>query len=105
MPTSPAAEQQIRARLEELDQLNHKIDGCQVLIEEAHHHKQKGRLFHVRIELAVPGAEIVVSRDPSEHHAHEDPYVAIRDAFDAARRQLKNHIQVSRGETKHHTHP
>jgi hypothetical protein len=42
----------------------------------------------VRIDLTVPGAELVVSRDPELDHGHEDVYVAIRDAFDAARRQL-----------------
>jgi ribosome-associated translation inhibitor RaiA len=39
----------------------------------------------------VPGKELVVSRDPGDVHAHKDVYVAIRDAFDAAERQLAEH--------------
>jgi ribosome-associated translation inhibitor RaiA len=42
----------------------------------------------VRIDLKVPGKEIVVNRDHDE-----DIYVALRDAFDVARRQLEDHAR------------
>ena len=54
--------------------------------------------FNVRVDIGVPGSEIVVNRDQ-----HEDVYVALRDAFDAARRQLEDHGRRLRRETK--THP
>jgi hypothetical protein len=41
----------------------------------------RANLFRVGVDLKVPGSEIVVGRDPSAHHAHEDVHVAIRDAF------------------------
>ena len=47
----------------------------------------------VRIDLTVPGEEIVIGREPGHDHAHEDVYVAIRDAFDAAKRQLQDHAR------------
>jgi len=59
----------------------------------------------VRIDITVPDREIVISRDPGRHHAHEDPYVAIRDAFNAARRQLENYNQKRQQHVKYHTPP
>jgi cold shock CspA family protein len=63
-----------------------------------HQHKHQGNLFNVRIDIGVPGNEIVVDRDQ-----HEDVYVALRDAFDAAKRQLEDYSRRLRRETK--THP
>lgn len=37
----------------------------------------------VCVNVTVPGTEVVASREPPLHHAHEDVYVAIRDVFDA----------------------
>ena len=51
----------------------------------------------VRIDIGVPGKEIVVNRDH-----HEDVYVALRDAFDAAKRQLEDYVRISRGDVKNH---
>lgn len=51
----------------------------------------------MRIDIGVPGSEIVVNRD-----RHEDIYVALRDAFDAARRQLDDYSRRLRHETKVH---
>jgi ribosomal subunit interface protein len=102
MEPSESVEARIRQRAEELEQFSNHIVGCRVVVESAHHHHRKGQLYHVRVELTVPGDEIVVKRDPSEHHAHEDIYVAIRDAFDAARRQLEDYRRKLRGDTKTH---
>jgi cold shock CspA family protein/ribosome-associated translation inhibitor RaiA len=76
--------------------------GCRVMIESHHRHHHKGKLYHVRIDLTVPGSELVVSRDPDENHAHEDAYVAIRDAFDAMERQLESFFRRQRGDVKNH---
>jgi cold shock CspA family protein len=55
--------------------------------------------------LNVPGREIAVGRDPAAHHAHEDVYVAIRDAFDATRRLLEDYARERRGDVKLHAVP
>lgn len=57
-------------------------------IEGRHRHHHQGNLFHVSLRLHLPGNDIVVSHDPERNHAHEDVYVALRDACDAARKQL-----------------
>jgi cold shock CspA family protein len=59
----------------------------------------------VRIEIGVPGDRIVVRRSPDEHAAHLDPYVAVRDAFREARRQLEDYARRTRGDVKSHVGP
>ena len=105
MDSSAAVEAQIRSRLEQLDRLFDRIISCRVVVECAHPRHHQGNLFQVRIDLNVPGQEIVVGRDPAAHHAHEDVYVAIRDAFDATRRLLEDHIRKHRGDVKLHAVP
>jgi len=100
MGPSEAIEARIRQRAQELSQFYDRITACRVVVESGAHHRHKGRIHQLRIHLTVPGGEIVVSRDPSERHAHEDVYVAIRDGFDAARRQLEDHVRRMRGDTK-----
>ncbi len=82
-----------------------RIMGCRVMIESRHRHHHKGKLYHVRIDVTVPGDELVVSREPDDNHAHEDAYVAIRDAFDAMERQLESFARRQRLEIKVHETP
>lgn len=105
MDPSPAIEARIRQRAEELDQFFDRITSCRVVVECRHNRHQQGKLFEVRIDLTVPGSEIVVGRDPGMNHAHEDAHVAVRDAFDAARRRLEDHARERRGAVKLHAVP
>ena len=102
MEPSAAVEAEVRDRVAQLDTLFDRITGCRVMVEAPHRHHHKGNLFHVRIALTVPGRELVVGRDPAAHHAHEDVFVAVRDAFRAAARQLEDHARLARGEVKAH---
>lgn len=102
MDHSNALEANIREHAAELEQFSGQIMHCHVVVEEDHKRHQQGNLFHVRIDLTVPDQEIVVKREPGEHHAHEDAYVAVRDAFDAARRQLEDYARRRGHEVKHH---
>lgn len=93
---SEAAEADIRAKAGQLDQYYDGIIGCRVVVESPVRHHRKGP-FTVRIDLSVPGAEVVVDRQ-----ADADLYVAIRDAFDAARRRLEDYARRQRGTVKTH---
>jgi ribosomal subunit interface protein len=95
---SDALEAHIREKAEKLETFFEPIMSCRVVVEMPHQHKHQGKIFTVRIDIGVPGKEIVVNRDK-----HEDVYVALRDAFDAARRQLEDYGHRLRRETK--THP
>ena len=95
---SPALEQRIREQVSKLEQFFDRITACDVAVELPHNHHRHGKQWHVRITLAVPGQDIVVSRDPGRDEDHEDPYVAVRDAFLAARRQLEDYVHKLRDE-------
>jgi len=99
---SDAVEASVRQHAERLDRFHPNIMGCRVAIEASHRHHHKGNTYKVRVDVTVPGSEIVASRAPGEHQAHEDLYVAVRDAFDAVRRQIEDHARRRRGEVKHH---
>jgi len=102
IPKSDAVEADIREKAAKLDQFYDSIMGCRVIVEAPHGHHHKGKLYHVSVDLTVPDGELVVNRDPSGRHAHEDVYVAIRDAFDAIRRQLQDYARKQRGKIKSH---
>jgi ribosomal subunit interface protein len=99
---SEFVEARVRERVEKLQRYYDRINSCRVAVTLPHKQHQKGNLFHIRIEMRVPGAELVVSRDPGDNNAHQDVYVAIRDAFDAAERQLEEFSRKQRGEVKRH---
>ncbi len=105
IPRSEALEADIRGKANKLDQFYEKVMACRVIVEAPHSHHHKGYLYHVRIDLTVPGGELVIKRDPKNHQAHEDPYVAVRDAFKAARRQLQDYARKQRGKIKTHEMP
>ncbi len=84
MDRSEALNATIQEHVAKLEKFNDRITRCRVTVEQLGRHQQQGRHFAVRIDLRVPGREIVASRDHDE-----DVYVALREAFDAARRQLE----------------
>ncbi len=100
---SDAIEADIREKIHKLENFFDKIVSCKVAVEASHRRHHKGNLYRIHIIVEVPDHEIVVSRDPGEHHAHEDIYVTIRDAFDAARRQLQDYASKRRGQVKQHS--
>ena len=102
IPPSEAVEAKVRERAKKLAIITDNITACRVTVEAPHKHQHKGSTYQVRFDLTVPGMEIVVSRDPCLNHAHEDIYVAIRDAFNALRRQLEDYVKQRQGKDKQH---
>jgi ribosome-associated translation inhibitor RaiA/cold shock CspA family protein len=105
MDPSPAVEARIRTHVERLEHLYGRITTGQVVVEAPHRRNRQGRLFAVRLRLSTPGRHVVVTHEGRLNHAHEDIYVALRDAFDAAARQLDAHAERLRGEIKTHAAP
>jgi ribosomal subunit interface protein len=97
---SEAIDAYIRQRAAKLDRFCSRIIGCRVTLEMPHRHKTHGHHFRVRIEISVPGAELVLSRDPAAAKAHEDAYAAIDAAFDDAQRALKDYVRSRREEVR-----
>ncbi|GAB4361187.1 MAG: hypothetical protein Kow0060_16760 [Methylohalobius crimeensis] len=102
LPQSDAMEAKIQEKAQKLERYYDKITSCRVVVERAHHNHHKGDLYHVRIDLTVPGKEIAISREHHDNHAYEDAYVAIRDAFQAAARRLEDYARIQRGDVKKH---
>ena len=113
-------EEVIRARAKKLETFYSSITSCRVLVEAPARHQQKGYRFHIRIDLTVPQSEIVVEHSPTlypgeRHIGNERPRkametrperkhlkVAVREAFDAARRRLQDHARRKRVDVKAH---
>ncbi|MHC5022358.1 MAG: HPF/RaiA family ribosome-associated protein [Planctomycetota bacterium] len=102
MKVSDAVEAACWEEAAKLERYFDRMTGCRVVIAEPHRQHRKGNLFEVRIDLTVPGGEIVVTREPPAHHADEDVFVALRDAFDTARRRLEDFARRRRGQVKAH---
>jgi len=115
---SAGLEAEIGARIDKLETYYRSIMGCRVLVELAERHHEAGNRYHVRIDLTVPGEEIVVAHDASLHGTAQDVdaergrkafesdperkhvRVAIREAFDVARRRLQDYARRQRGTVK-----
>jgi ribosomal subunit interface protein len=94
-PTA-ALETLVRQKAQALTRYCDHILACRVAIEAPHRRHRHGQRYRVRIELTVPGAEIVVGHPSEENGAREDLRVAIRDAFRALRRRLQHHLTQRR---------
>ncbi len=85
---SDAIEARVRAEVDELERVHGRVTSCHVTIDAPAAHRRKGGTWAVRIALVVPGGELPVTRESGRDGSHVDPYIVLRDAFDAARRRL-----------------
>lgn len=89
--SSPALEQRIRERVAKLDKISGHLVSCRVAVALPHRQHQQGNIPRIRIDMAVPGQELVVSHEP--HHMerkYTEPDIinALNEAFRAAERKL-----------------
>ena len=87
----------IRSKADKLKTFFDKIINCRIMVEVPHRSQRKGVSYNVRIDITVPGNELVVKREPSE-----DLHVAIVNAFDVAERRVKEFAERHRGDVKVH---
>jgi ribosomal subunit interface protein len=90
----------VREKVQKLETFYPELMGCRVVVEEEQRRRQQGKLFNVRLHVTMPGGEVAVNRDRDE-----DVYVALRDAFDTAKRQLEDFARKQRGQVKSHEVP
>ena len=105
MEPSPALEARIQELAGRLDKFSADIMRCHVIVEAPHKHQHQGGVFEVTIDLTVPDKEIAIGRSHPIRHAHEDSYVALRDAFRAARRKLEDYERERHPPAKTHIGP
>ena len=99
METSTAVEARVRELADHLGVFSDRIQSCRVVVDSPHRHHHQGKVFNVKVQLALPGEDVVVDMERPDRDGHEDVYVVLRDAFDAARRQLQQRMSTLRGET------
>lgn len=120
--SSAIVEDWIREEAAKLETFSHQIMGCRVAVELPHRHHKKGKPILIRIDLTLPGKEIVVKRAPVPRNRprlqgeedsslqrqtlppHYDLHLAINDAFKAAGRRVQDFARTRRGDVKTHDH-
>ena len=90
---SDAVEARIDTRVKRLEKFAKRATGLHVTVAAPHHSGQKGKLYQFTLELLMPGSDIVVKQGDTPNHAHEDIYVAMRDAFATLERRVHDHLQ------------
>lgn len=105
VPQSPAVEDLIRRKVAWLEKLYPQLVHCRIAVESPDHKHHQGNHYLVRIDLGVPGSELVAGADPAAQHREEDLYAAVQKSFDVARRRLQDFSRKQRGEVKAHSRP
>lgn len=103
---SDSLRQRIQREAAKLERFYDRISSCRVAVIGRGGKSRQGGLYAVRLQLAAAGlGEVVVTRNPPADHAHEDAFVAVRDAFAAARRKLQDRTSRRSGKVKAHEPP
>lgn len=102
LPVSDAIERECWEEAAKLERYYDRITSCRIVVDRPQHRHHQGNLYQVRIDLMVPGEEIVINREPPDHHQDEEFRVAVREAFDSARRKLEDYARRQRGQVKIH---
>ena len=102
---TPELSAALEHHIQNLERFFDGIIGCHVMIEIPHRRRRGGNPVHVRLEVTVPGRDLVVSRDPRDEPCHEKPGLALNDAFDEMKRRLQDYVRQVRGKLKSHKTP
>ncbi len=93
----------IREKIAKLEQFCDYMNSCRVVVEQAHKNPDRGSPYKVSIDITIPhGREIAVSQNPDEGKQYPPLEAVIRDAFEAARRQIVGLSTEQKGERKIH---
>ena len=88
--------------MKRLEEFSRRITSCTIVINGPQTRRRQGDLFQVDIRIAMPGHEVVVNKTRGDAPEREHPLVAIREAFDAAVRQIEDVTREARGQVKEH---
>lgn len=92
MDASPGIEALVHAWATRLHTIYGRLQRCEVVVEAPHGRRRHGDPCSIRVSLGVPGGQIDVRHEPAPG-ADTDMYLAVRDAFRAARRRLEDHVR------------
>ena len=95
----------VQKRIDKLERYCDQIINGRVVLDSPHNNHHKGKVYSVTLEIHTPTLEVRVNQDQHDNHAHEDLYVAIRDAFNVAERQFKSVDKKHRATPLHEIEP
>ena len=90
----PWAEEEIRARIAKLEHIFDRLVACRVRVDQRANNSSRNIPPVVRIEMGVPGKDLVVSHEPDYlQHKFQSPdlHNAINEAFRIAEDQLSEY--------------
>ena len=93
---------EIEEHVERLERFFPRIVGCRVVVAAPHRHHRKGEPYQVRIDVSVPGSEIVVKPKSRIGGNHADVHIALTDTFHTTTRRLQDYARRRRGAVKLH---
>ena len=102
LPHSDEVEDIVYENASRLDGFCDQIMSCRVVVDMPHRHHRQGNLYQVRVDITVPGEELVVNREAGQHTQYKDLRVAIDDAFNTAARLLEDYARRHRLDVKAH---
>lgn len=97
MKPSEAINKRIRNEALKLNRIYNRIQSCSVVFSVPHQTHNQGKIYHINIKLHIPGQILIVNHEPERNHAHEDAFVAVRDAF----RSMENELMKSNRKRNH----
>jgi len=97
---SPLLDELIREKAAKLEQSSRSLIGLRLAVERPQQQTRSGSPFRVRIQIMIPGNDLVVKRESGTGDMHAQLPQLLREAFDAAHRQLKEFDERRRGKTK-----
>ncbi len=100
---SDALTAHVERRAAKLETFNDRIIKCHVMLEAPHRHHKHGKRYHVRIDMQIPGKELVVSKNLDDNK--EDLHAALDDAFSDAERVLEDYMRQVQVDMKTHVRP
>jgi ribosomal subunit interface protein len=103
MAPSDAVTAHVEKRAAKLENFHDRIVKCHVVLEAPHRHHKHGKRYHVRIDMIVPGKELVVSKNLEDNN--EDLHAAVDAAVGDAERVLSEHSQALAPDTKNRFRP
>jgi ribosome-associated translation inhibitor RaiA len=103
LPSSQALQSDIEQHAKRLEHFAPRLLACHVTVRNSEGRHRQGNRYLVHVRATLPGGEFEAGSTAEPDRSHEDPYVAVRDAFDALRRQLEDFVRIRRGDVKSHS--
>lgn len=101
----PELDSIIQDQVEKLQKYFDRITSCHVVLSKPHNRHVNGHVYHVHIDIHIPGNIIAITREPERDERHDDAGLAIRDAFKIAKRKLQDYGERLRHKVKNHNKP